>query len=148
MKPLSNPGDRWYPKDCKEEDLEELQGETISLYRAAAARGNYLSQDRSDIRYAVKELCRNMSKHSNTDRISSSLNTYRRLTDPRGSVDTCTKETTTSHCHSPPHPSPHHTSPIQPSHHLPTPHHTTQHNTTPHHTTPLRTTPHHYAPHH
>ena len=32
------------------------------MYRALVARANYLSQDRSDIQYSVKELCRNMSK--------------------------------------------------------------------------------------
>ncbi len=29
-------------------------------YRAAVARGNYLSQDRSDVKYTVKELSRHM----------------------------------------------------------------------------------------
>ena len=32
------------------------------MYRAVIARANYLSQDRSDIRYAVKELSRSMSQ--------------------------------------------------------------------------------------
>ena len=36
-------------------------------YRALVARGNYLSQDRSDIRFAVKELARRMSKPRKTD---------------------------------------------------------------------------------
>ena len=31
------------------------------MYRAVTARALYLSQDRSDIQYAVKELSRNMS---------------------------------------------------------------------------------------
>ena len=39
----------------------ELDSKTATLYRAVVARANYLSQDRSDIRYAVKELCRSMS---------------------------------------------------------------------------------------
>ena len=32
------------------------------MYRALSARCNYLAQDRSDIRFAVKELSRKMSK--------------------------------------------------------------------------------------
>ena len=38
-----------------------------TVYRALAARANYLSQDRVDIGYAVKELCRNMSKPRQSD---------------------------------------------------------------------------------
>jgi len=64
---LSTPGDRWYPKHCSDEDLKELTGEKAKLYRAVAARANYLAQDRSDIRYSVKELCRHMSKPRNID---------------------------------------------------------------------------------
>ena len=37
------------------------------MYRAVVARANYLSQDRSDIRYAVKELSRSMSKPTESD---------------------------------------------------------------------------------
>ena len=40
----------------------ELEPQRATLYRAVVARANYLSQDRSDIRYAVKELSRSMSK--------------------------------------------------------------------------------------
>ena len=39
-----------------------LHGEEATKYRAVVARANYLSQDRSDIRYAVKELSRSMSQ--------------------------------------------------------------------------------------
>ena len=38
-----------------------LPAEAASLYRAITARANYLAQDRSDIQFAVKELCRRMS---------------------------------------------------------------------------------------
>ena len=38
-----------------------------TMYRALAARANYLSQDRVDIGFAVKELCRNMSKPRQSD---------------------------------------------------------------------------------
>ena len=41
---------------------EGLEGERATKYRAAVARENYLSQDRSDIQYAVKELSRGMSR--------------------------------------------------------------------------------------
>ena len=40
---------------------EKLDVEKARTYRALAARANYLSQDRSDIGFAVKELCRHMS---------------------------------------------------------------------------------------
>jgi hypothetical protein len=65
--PLSTPGTRWSPKDVSEHDLQELEPEKASNYRALVARCNYLSQDRSDIRFAVKELCRKMSKPRNID---------------------------------------------------------------------------------
>lgn len=65
--PLSAPMERRSPKDLTGEDVEELNGQDASSYRAIAARGNYLSIDRSDIRYAVKELARRMSKPRNID---------------------------------------------------------------------------------
>ena len=43
------------------ESEERLTKEQASMYRALVARGNYLSQDRSDIQFAVKELSRTMS---------------------------------------------------------------------------------------
>ena len=36
-------------------------------YRAAVARGNYMSQDRSDVQFANKELSRGMSKPTGED---------------------------------------------------------------------------------
>ena len=42
--------------------IEELQGLDATQYRALVARGNFLAQDRSDIRFAVKELSRRMAK--------------------------------------------------------------------------------------
>ena len=45
----------------------ELAGSEATMYRAMVARANYLSQDRSDIRYAVKELSRSMSKPTEAD---------------------------------------------------------------------------------
>ena len=38
-----------------------ISAEIASLYRAITARANYVAQDRADIQYAVKELCRRMS---------------------------------------------------------------------------------------
>jgi hypothetical protein len=46
---------------------EELSKEDASLYRAIVARANYLAQDRADIGFAVKELCRCMSKPCKSD---------------------------------------------------------------------------------
>lgn len=50
-----------------DEDLKELDKQDASSCRAIAARRNYLSIDSSDIRYAVKELARRMSKPRNID---------------------------------------------------------------------------------
>ena len=44
-----------------DEDDAELWGEEVTSYQAITARANYLSQDRSDIQFAVKELCREAS---------------------------------------------------------------------------------------
>lgn len=38
-----------------------LTPESATLYRATSARGNYLSQDRPDLSYSTKELCRDFS---------------------------------------------------------------------------------------
>ena len=47
----------------KDEDEEkELVGEQATQYRALAARCNYLSMDRPDMQFAVKEACREMAK--------------------------------------------------------------------------------------
>ena len=37
-----------------------LTPESATLYRAMSARGNYLSQDRVDVSYSTKELCRHL----------------------------------------------------------------------------------------
>ena len=41
---------------------EELDAEKATRFRKICARANYLSQDRPDIMYCVKEICRQMSK--------------------------------------------------------------------------------------
>ena len=60
-KPLGTPGVEDGTSTGEEADEQPLQGEMASLYRAISARANYVAQDRSDIQYAVKELCRRMS---------------------------------------------------------------------------------------
>ena len=45
----------------EEGDDEVLDRVTRTRYRSAVARANFLAQDRPDIRYSVKELCRMMS---------------------------------------------------------------------------------------
>ena len=46
----------------EEENEVELGPNEATTYRSIAARANYLSADRPDIMYAVKELCRGMAK--------------------------------------------------------------------------------------
>ena len=58
---LSSAGPK--PDDNDDDDEEELLGPAdSSVYRAIAARCNYLQPDRPDIQFAVKEACRMMSK--------------------------------------------------------------------------------------
>ena len=61
VKSVSTPGCK---RDITAEDEISLPREKATVYRALVARGNYLAQDRSDIGFAVKELCRNMSSPS------------------------------------------------------------------------------------
>ena len=45
-----------------DEDMQELLGkEDATKFRALAARANYLAQDRMDIQYTTKEICRDMA---------------------------------------------------------------------------------------
>ena len=66
-KTLSSPGERINPKDVREEDHEELGAADAKIYRGASARANYMAIDSTDIRLAVKELTRHMSKPRNKD---------------------------------------------------------------------------------
>jgi len=52
--PSTATNERINPKVSIYEDLKELSKEGASDYRAVAARGNYLSIDRSDIRYIIR----------------------------------------------------------------------------------------------
>ena len=45
----------------------ELDPKDATMYRALVARGNYLAQDRSDVSFAVRELCRSMSSPTDGD---------------------------------------------------------------------------------
>ena len=49
------------------EDDEPLNSQERSWYRQIVARGNYISLDRCDIQYAVKELSRSMSSPKASD---------------------------------------------------------------------------------
>ena len=58
---LTHPGGD--KKLIEEEGLtKELVGSEATRFRAVAARTNYLSADRPDIQYAVKDICRRMAK--------------------------------------------------------------------------------------
>merc|ERR1712026_220358 len=62
-KTLSTPGNR-------EEDAQpgkELEGAERTAFRALSARCNYLAQDRPDIQYATKEVCRAMQNPTDKD---------------------------------------------------------------------------------
>jgi hypothetical protein len=49
------------------DDDQELDASGRTLYRSVVARANFLAQDRPDIRYSVKELCRTMAKPTRRD---------------------------------------------------------------------------------
>ena len=53
---------------------KEISAQEATIFRSIVARANYLSQDRSDIRFAVKELSRRMAKPRVRD-----VNTAKRL---------------------------------------------------------------------
>ena len=48
--------------DEQTDDDTPVEGGQCRTFRSVVARGNYLAQDRPDVRYTVKELCRKMSK--------------------------------------------------------------------------------------
>ena len=53
-------------EDRKQVD-EKLKNVQAWMFRSVVARANYLAQDRPDIRYATKELCRHMSEPTEAD---------------------------------------------------------------------------------
>ena len=54
-------------RDITALDEADLDSSDATRYRALVARGNYLSQNRSDICLGVTDLCRNMSSPSEAD---------------------------------------------------------------------------------
>jgi hypothetical protein len=54
-------------KESPSEDEILLDTRSAGLYRSVVARANYLAQDRLDIRYTTKELCRKMAKPTTWD---------------------------------------------------------------------------------
>ena len=58
---LSSPGVDGEAEVDHEEDTD-IAGPDGTRFRGVAARCNYLAMDRSDIQYATKEVCREMSK--------------------------------------------------------------------------------------
>ena len=58
-KPSIAPGTK---EPARDDDDEELSWADSRLFRSVVARANYLAQDRPDIRFSVKELCRCMAK--------------------------------------------------------------------------------------
>ena len=57
---MSTPGETESRQE-DEEETELLDSAMASKYRALAARANYLAGDRTDLMYAVKEICRSMA---------------------------------------------------------------------------------------
>jgi hypothetical protein len=60
-KSVSTPGVKKNAVDEKETNFD------ASVYRSVSARGNYLAQDRPDIQFAMKEICRFMADPSVSD---------------------------------------------------------------------------------
>ncbi len=58
--PMSTPGAKWTASDVEKMAQEEVCEDRLTEYRALVARANYISQDRLDTLYAVKELSRDM----------------------------------------------------------------------------------------
>ena len=48
--------------DADQEDGDEVDAESATRFRGLAARANYLAQDRPDLAFAAKEVCRDMAK--------------------------------------------------------------------------------------
>ena len=59
-KPVSTPGETESRGD--DQESQPLDEQMASRFRSIAARANYLAADRTDLMYAVKEICRGMAK--------------------------------------------------------------------------------------
>ena len=64
---VSTPGTKDDAEDDEEDGEERLPPSQATLYRALTARANYLSMDRPEISYAVKELSRGMTAPTLSD---------------------------------------------------------------------------------
>ena len=62
-KPVSTPGTSEY----QEHENTYLEAKQATEYRALAARCNFLAQDRPDLQFAVKEVCRGMANPTEED---------------------------------------------------------------------------------
>lgn len=58
---VTTPGSDQTEKDAEQHAEEPLDGEQATFFRGLAARCNYLSMDRPELQFSVKELCRDMS---------------------------------------------------------------------------------------
>ena len=58
-RPMSTPGT--IDRQPEDDDEKELTSKEATMYRRLVARLNYIAQDRPDIQYATKELCRHMA---------------------------------------------------------------------------------------
>ena len=65
-KGVKTPGEDQKPW-CEVEDAEALPVQDATPFRALAARANYLSPDRPDAQYAIKEICRGMASPTRGD---------------------------------------------------------------------------------
>ena len=65
-KAVKSPGEDQKPWE-EEENGVPLDSRSATSYRALAARVNYLAQDRADIQYAAKEVCRGMATPTRGD---------------------------------------------------------------------------------
>ena len=59
--PVTSPGVKAAKVDENDEEPVPLEPQAAKVFRGLAARANYLAQDRPDIAYACKEICRSMS---------------------------------------------------------------------------------------
>ena len=66
-KSVSTPGED-QKAEREETDLELLDPFKASEYRQLAARTNFMTLDRADTQYAVKEICRGLARQLDTER--------------------------------------------------------------------------------
>lgn len=65
-KSVETPGEKMKEWE-REAKAEKLESEKATKYRQVAARANYMAQDRPDVMFAVKEICRGMSQPTSGD---------------------------------------------------------------------------------